>query len=369
MVKVDLKGIHAIKRTLADGSPVTYHYAWRGRGAPCFWRSTDGTAIGSPEYLAALANARPQADAAKGKVREIIIAFVNSGEFRDLAPRTQSDLKTSFYHPTNGIDHKFGNAPAATLGDKRLRKTALDWRDGIGGKVGDDRLRHLQRLIRFAKDRHMISDNPLTDIASLYRSNRAEVIWTPEEILRFAAGAPIHVSNILVATCETGLRPGDLRGLTRQHIHDTPKGRRIVIFTAKGQRKKRMASIPVTPRMARLIDSLPADQDHIIVTQGGTPYTHENYLGDAVSEWRDKLKIRADQPASQRPRLYDARGTAATRLLRAGADMKEIATHMGWSLKHASEVIERYVALSPEMTDGLALKLARAERHRNKTVK
>jgi hypothetical protein len=33
---------------------------------------------------------------------------------------------------------------------------------------------------------------------------------------------------------------------------------------------------------------------------------------------------------------------------------------MGWSIKHASEVIERYVALSPQMADGIAAKLAKA---------
>lgn len=107
--------------------------------------------------------------------------------------------------------------------------------------------------------------------------------------------------------------------------------------------------------MADLIDSTPADQSRLIVNKGGKPYQHENYLGDAVSEWRDKLKLRRDL------RLYGARGTAASRLLEAGADLKEIATHMGWSLKHASEVIERYVALSPAMSDSLAAKLKAAE--------
>lgn len=34
---------------------------------------------------------------------------------------------------------------------------------------------------------------------------------------------------------------------------------------------------------------------------------------------------------------------------------------MGWSIKHAAEVIERYVALSPAMSDGLAEKLKKAE--------
>ena len=34
---------------------------------------------------------------------------------------------------------------------------------------------------------------------------------------------------------------------------------------------------------------------------------------------------------------------------------------MGWSLKHAAEVIERYVALSPSMSDTLAQKLQKVE--------
>ncbi|QFQ86528.1 hypothetical protein F8A10_03180 [Paracoccus kondratievae] len=50
-----------------------------------------------------------------------------------------------------------------------------------------------------------------------------------------------------------------------------------------------------------------------------------------------------------------------TRLLEAGAELKEIATHMGWSIKHVAEVIKRHVALVPSMTDGLAEKLQRAE--------
>lgn len=115
----------------------------------------------------------------------------------------------------------------------------------------------------------------------------------------------------------------------------------------------RLASISVTLRLAAL--ALPETQDRIRVNQGGEPCQHENYLGDAVTTWRDKLKLRKEL------RLYDIRGTAATRLLEAGAELKEIATHMGWSIKHASEVIERYVALSPGMTDSLAEKLDQAE--------
>lgn len=353
MVRVNLKGIHRVRMKLADGSAREYHYAWRGKGAPKFWDSASGIPMGGAEYLEALAAARPKAQAAKGKFREAIIAFLDSADFTTLAPRTQADMRKSMYHPTSGIDAKFGGAPMAAMNDPRIRTEALKWRDGIGGKVGDDRIRHLQRIVRFALDRRMIQQNQLRDIRSVYRSNRAEIFWLPDEIEAFHKGAPAHVSRILAIALETGLRPGDLALLSREHIHRTPHGRRIVIWT---QKRKRLASIPVTDRMAALIDATPADQARLIVNKRGSPYQHENYLGDAVSQWRDTLKLRREL------RLYDARGTAATRLLEAGAELKEIATHMGWSLKHASEVIERYVALSPAMSDSLAEKLRKAEK-------
>lgn len=352
MVRVNLKGIHRIRKQLADGSVREYHYAWRGKGAPKFWDSTSTVQIGSAEYLAALAACAPKAAAAQGKFRAAIIAFMDSSDFTGLAPRTQSDMRKSFYHPSNGIDVKFGGAPMAAFDDPRIRAQALQWRDSIGGKVGDDRIRHLQRVVGFAIDRNMIRQNHLREIRSVYKSNRAEIFWLPDEVEAFRKAAPAHVWRILAIALETGLRPGDLAQLSREHIHRTPHGRRIVIWT---QKRKRLASIPVTDRMAALIDALPHDQTRLIVNKRGQPYQHENYLGDAVSEWRDQIKLRREL------RLYDARGTAATRLLEAGADLKEIATHMGWSLKHAAEVIERYVALSPAMSDSLAAKLRKAE--------
>lgn len=348
---IKIKGINRIKRTLADGTVREYHYASRGKGAVPFWNDGMAFGVGSPEYLAAMSAARPVAEMARGLFREIILEFLAAQDFTGLAPRTQSDMKISFYHATNGIDAKFGAGPRAVFDDPRIRGIALKWRDSIGGKVGDDRIRHLQRLVGWAVDRTYLRHNHLQKIRSIYSANRADVFWTADEIAKFEAGAPPHIARILIAATETGLRPGDLADLGPSHVHPTPRGQRIVIWTAK---RKRLASFPVTPRMAQLIAETPKGQSHFIVNKAGQPYQHENYLGDAVSQWRDKLKIRSEL------RLYDARGTAATRLLIADASLKEIATAMGWSLKRASEIIERYTALSPEMSDGVAEKLARA---------
>ncbi len=349
MIRVD--GINKVRKRLADGSVREYHYASRERGAVAFWNSGMAYAVGSPEYLAALSAARPVAEKAKGLFRGLVLDFLASQDFTRLAVRTQADMRASIFHPKTGIDAKFGDGPRAVFDDPRIRGVVLKWRDGIGGKVGDDRMRHLQRIVGWAHDRGALRFNHLTRMRSVYRSNRAEVFWTDEEIDAFVRGAPPHIGRILIAATETGLRPGDLAQLGPAHIHPTPHGRRIVIWTAK---RKRLASIPVTPRMAALIDATPKGQAHFLVNKGGQPYQHENYLGDAVSQWRDRLKMRSAL------RLYDARGTAVTRLLWADASLKEIGTAMGWSVKHTSEIIERYAALSPEMADGLAEKLEAA---------
>ncbi|WP_323035499.1 hypothetical protein [Pararhodobacter sp.] len=71
--------------------------------------------------------------------------------------------------------------------------------------------------------------------------------------------------------------------------------------------------------------------------------------------WRDKANPSKDL------RLYDARGTAATRLLNSGLTLAEIANHMGWSVRYAANVIEHYARVSPDETDSVLVKLAKAK--------
>lgn len=276
-----------------------HHYVGRGKGAVKFWNSASGIPVGSPDYIAAFSAASAEGGGAQGKFRAPILAFLDSSDFHSLAPRTPADPRVSIYHPKNSIDVKFGDAPAAAFDDPGIRKQALDWRDKIGGKVGDDRIRHLQRIVTFALDRALLRQHHLRQIKSTHRLNRAEVFWLSGETEAFEKGAPPHVARILVAACETSLRSGDLVELGRAHLHPTPGGQRLVVWTKK---RRRLASIPMRPRMVGLIADAPPNQNVFLVNRG-EPYQHENYLGDAVSTWRDKLGLRSNL------RLYDARGT------------------------------------------------------------
>lgn len=122
-------------------------------------------------------------------------------------------------------------------------------------------------------------------------------------------------------------------------------------------------AIPVTPRMAEVIDSTPSGQHYLLVTATGAELQPER-AAQIVRHLKALANERADAGKGMHIRdelrLYDMRGTAATELLRAGCSLGEIAVVMGWGLRHAANVIEKYAALVPEVSDEVLRKLNRA---------
>ena len=112
-----------------------------------------------------------------------------------------------------------------------------------------------------------------------------------------------------------------------------------------------------------IIDDTPADRLLILSNANGNALTTHR-ASEGVRQWRDKAGLSRDL------RLYDARGTAATRLLNAGLSLAEIANHMGWSVRYAANMIERYARVSPDETDAVMVKLETAKKgeNMNKTV-
>ena len=72
--------------------------------------------------------------------------------------------------------------------------------------------------------------------------------------------------------------------------------------------------------------------------------------------WREKAGVPKSEDGREKT-LQHMRGTAATRLLNAGLSLSEIAAHIGWSVRHAANVIEHYAMASPTETDGILVKL------------
>jgi integrase len=344
------KGIHRVKAKLANKTRVEYHYAWRG--GPKFWTSTSGIAKHSPDYWAAYHDACAERRPDRGLFREVLNAYLNSPQFKKLGARTQKDKRTSIFHPKNGIEQRFGDAPLGVFARPEIRRVAYEWLDDIDSdRVSDMRRADLVSIVAWAVDRGYLTAHHLQRMTPRYTVDRSEIIWSDAEIDTFVALAPDWIGRILIAATETGLRPGDLIRLNRGHVQGTAAGqRRIFMRTAK---RGKVVSIPVTPKMGELIDATPRDRLHILANASGGPFVNTNYPMKKVRDWRRKAGLRDEL------HLHDARGTAATRLFEADASLREIATHMGWSVQHTAKMIEVYVSRNPSHSDDLLIRLHR----------
>lgn len=247
----------------------------------------------------------------------------------------------------------FHDAPAIIFEERGSRGEVNKWRAEWkhSPKQHDMAGTHAVRVLNWAVEEGHLSEHHCHKLPRLYQVDRSEVVWTRSDREAINARAPEWVRRILCVACETGLRPGDLIKLTVSAVEQTPHGRRLRVRTSK---RGRMAHIPITHALAEVIDNTPRDQVLILTNASGGPLT-EHRASEGLRQWRDKAGLRKDL------RLQDCRGTAATRLLNAGLSLAEIANHMGWSIRHAANVIEHYAQVSPDETDSVLHKLRRAK--------
>jgi integrase len=129
-----------------------------------------------------------------------------------------------------------------------------------------------------------------------------------------------------------------------------------------------IASFVETAKLATVLDATPSDRHFILLGDNEQPLTAAS-ASKAIKRWRNRIKPLAPEVKGYDLRLYDARGTAATRLLRANVGLNDIAAHMGWSLRFAQSVIEHYAEVSGEETDRAGEQIQRYQDAENaKTV-
>lgn len=339
------KGVHRVRRKLSSGRSRFHFYAWRG--GPKFW--TDDHIIPTdPEFFHAYAEATTRPKPADYTTPQLVDDFLSSTAMPK-GERSRADLRK---WALRFAEH-FKDAPAAIFEDRGARGEINAWRAlwKHSPKQHDMAGTHAVRVLNWAVEEGKLAEHHCHKLHKLYEVDRSEIVWSASDRAAFDAIAPEWVRRVLCAACETGLRPGDLIRLTTAHVEDTPMGRRLRVRTAK---RKRLAHIPITPAMARIIDATPMGRLLILTNANGNALTPHR-ASEGVRQWRDKAKL------SDQLRLYDARGTAATRLLNAGLSLAEIANHMGWSVRYAANVIEHYARVSPDETDAVLVKLASAK--------
>lgn len=319
-MRVHLKGINRVSKKLANGSRVTYFYAWKGgprlHGKP-----------GSPEFIddynAAIAT---KAQQPSGTIQAVLNAYQRSPRFIDLAEKTRRD----YIRMIRKIETEYGDFPISALTDRRTRGEFLTWRDRLATgsrRQADYAFSVLALILSWGVDRGLVPMNPCERPGKTYRSQRVDSVWTSEDEARFLETAPTHICLAFMMALWTGQRQGDLLRLTWS-AYDGEKIR-------LRQRKTGVrVTIPVGAPLRELLDTTKKTAVTILATTRNTAWTESGFR----ASWRTVCKTAGIEGLT----FHDLRGTAATRLAIAGCTTPEIATITGHSLRQAAAILDTH---------------------------
>lgn len=339
-MRVRLKGINRTRRKLADGTVVTYHYAWKGgprlEGEP-----------GSPEFLASYnAAVSRKRTAPAGTLQALLDAYQGSPAFMDLSPRTRAD----YVKQIKKIEAEFGDFPTGALADPRTRGEFMAWRDRLAlgsRRQADYAFAVLALVLAWARDRGLVVSNPCERGGRVYRARRVESVWTVADEAAFNASAPAHLQLAFMLALWTGQRQGDLLRLPWS-AYD---GERIRLRQRKTGAR---VSIPAGAPLKAMLDAAPKRAVTILTTEAGTSWTESGFR----ASWRTACKRAGISGVT----FHDLRGTAVTRLALAGCEVPEIATITGHSLRDVGAILDsNYLRRDEGLADSAIRKLERHE--------
>jgi len=320
-VRIKLKGLNVVRKTRADGTTVTYCYAWKG--GPRI-EGVLGSAEFMEAYHAALADRRRKPS---DTLVALLDAYESSSDFLALAERTRTDYKKHL----RAIASEYGDFPIAGLSDKRVRGDFLSWRDRLAvssRRNADYRFSVFARALSWSVDRGLAPFNPLEKPGRVYRAERRDNVWTDHDEATFLEKAPRHLQLALTLALWTGQRQGDLLRLTWSAYDGD-------VIRIKQRKTKARVAIPVGAPLRAALETLPihtGETDTILTTEAGRAWTESGFR----ASWNTVCKRSGIKDVT----FHDLRGTAVTRLAIAGCNEAEIATITGHSLRDVGAILD-----------------------------
>jgi integrase len=340
-MRIRLKGINSITKTLADGSKRTYYYAWKG-GPPL--RGEEGT----PEFVASYNEAIARKVATpQGTLLSPLRAFQASAEFGGLRERTRID----YVKKIEVIEKDLGDFPLAGLTDRRTRGIFMAWRDRLAAnsrRQADYAWQVLRRVLSWSLDRGLVLANPCERGGRLYRGSRADKIWTAEHEAAFLKSAPAYLHLPLLLALWTGQRQGDLLRLpwsaydgTHIRLKQSKTGTRVVI--------------PVGAPLKAALDAAHKHGPLILTNSLRCPWRSHSFQ----AAWGIAMRKAGIVGVT----FHDLRGTAVTRLALVESTEAQIATITGHSLRDVRSILDaNYLHRDPMLAENAIRKLERGRR-------
>jgi integrase len=337
---VKLKGIHKVKRKLANGDVRIHYYAWRGGPRMVSEPHTEAFAIELAKH---------KTDSAPVEVTtldNLIDSFEKSPAFAALAEKTQDSHKHSFKE----IRKEWPKLPLQLTQQRGMKAMIRKWHYTFAAnpRTADQMLFSLSRVFTFGVDEELIEKNPCTGINRLYTGSRKESVWTPDLIALFRAKAHPHLLLAFEVAIHTGQRQADILALTWKqydgmHFSFEPG-------KAKPGKPKKRVRVRVHSALKIILDKQPTDKMRILNNSRGRPWTKDGFKTSWGKEC-DRLKIEGVT-------FHDLRGTFITDRRREGSTVEQIASITGHSIEEVSRVLEKhYLATDQQTSDDVILRM------------
>lgn len=314
---VPLKGLHTVQM-----KGRTYYYAWRG-GPPI------EEEYGTPAFHAAFADARnPLADLDKRKFSAWVTLYKASDEYKALAVTTKRVWGPWF----DAIKDEFGALSTRQFDRPKIRVDIKRWRAKWKAtpRAADMAKQVLSRVLAFAVSEGGLTMNPCEGIPNLYHNDRADIIWTADDMAALKVEASTEVYQAAELASLTGMRQSDLLKLSWSHV-----GVNAIEMKTGKSRGRKSVLVPITADIRRVLNTIKRRSTTVLTQKDGKPWRGFS------SSWNTTMK---DSGLAARDlHFHDLRGTAATNFFRAGFTIREIAETLAWSEDKVERLIDRYV--------------------------
>lgn len=233
----------------------------------------------------------------------------------------------------SAIEAEFHDLPIDALNERGVVDHFYRWRDGMAKtpRHADYAVAVLKRLLAWSMKRGKIAVNHAEAIERLHRSDRSESIWAADDFKALRPHASKELWWAVRLAAFTGLRQGDLIGLTWTHYDGES-------FQVRTSKSGRFVTIPATVACQALMKEVAKRQVTILTTsRGKRPWTADGLR----SSFR-----KACLDAGIKRTFHDLRRTAATHLVASGLDAGGVALIMGWSEDAVESLKRRYVSRS-----------------------
>jgi integrase len=329
MVQIDMKGVYHVTAKGRD-----YYYAWRGgpalTGEP-----------GSPEFVRSLNEATESRHAPNKALFASVRIGYKAGPFLEIADST----KRVWTPWLDEVGKAFDTLPLRVFHHaEKVKPLIRDWRNQWAStpRAADTGLQVLSVVIGHGIDpMGVIGVNPCNGLKRLYRSDRSEIIWLPEDIAALEKVAPVEVMNAVTLAATTGLRQGDLVRLTWNCVKDDH------IHLPGTSKNDIEAYIPLYAELRAVLKAIPKRSPTILTNSLGAPWGDDTGKDDGKhlrkAFGRAKNRLPAEFASVGEKHFHDLRGTAATKFYLAGLTVRVIAEIMGWEEETVDKIIRKYV--------------------------